>query len=222
MVLCELNFPRSRPIVIGSIYRPPQQENFYTSFIDYMNNLDFTNIESYLIGDFNCKGLTNAEKQFVKSMNDLGFHQLIKEPTRVTAISSSLIDLIFTNSPHQSTASGVLKLSLSDHYMIYCNRSCKIPKDEPKIIKVRSFNKFECDAFLADLETLPWGTIYMFDSPDDAWFAIEELLTDVCDKHAPLRTMRVKGLQPPWMNGEILQSIKSRNVAKRKVNQKCK
>lgn len=46
------------------------------------------------------------------------------------------------------------------------------------------------DAFVEDLPSLPWDTIYLFDSPEDAWFAMVELLQDIGNKHAPVCTMR--------------------------------
>lgn len=59
--------------------------------------------------------------------------------------------------------------------------------------------------------------IYLFESPEDAWFAMEELLKDIGDKHAPCSTMRVRGSQPPWVTNEIRQSIKSHDIMKRKA-----
>ena len=151
-------------------------------------------------------------------MNDLGYTQLIKEDTRITQTSSNLIDLIFTNSPHRVTQSGVLNLSLSDHYMIFCNRTCKLPRSKPKVLNVRSFKNFNPTAFQDDLRNLPWDIIYLFDSPDDAWFAMEQLLSDVGNKHAPLRTMRVRGDQPQWMTDEIRIAMKTRDYPKHKAS----
>ena len=61
-------------------------------------------------------------------MKDMGLTQLITDPTRVTPHSSTTIDLIFTNSPHRVTDFGVIDLSMSDHFMIFCNRTCKRPR----------------------------------------------------------------------------------------------
>ena len=48
-------------------------------------------------------------------MNTLQFEQLIKEPTRVTATTKTLIDLAFTNKPELINGSGVIHLGISDH-----------------------------------------------------------------------------------------------------------
>ena len=41
--------------------------------------------------------------------------QLINEPTRITDKSTSLIDLIYTNSPERVVCSGVAHVCISDH-----------------------------------------------------------------------------------------------------------
>ena len=189
---------RSRPIIIGSVYRPPSNNSFKNTFVEFMDKMDFTNVKVYLLGDFNYPIKTTIGRDFTKLMNDLGYAQLIKEATYVTKTSSNLIDLIFTNSPYRLTQSGVLNLSLSDHYMIFCNCTCKLPRSKPKAVNVHSFKNYNPTAFQDELRNLPWDIIYLFDSPDDAWFAMEKLLVDVGNKHAPLRTMRGHGDQPQW------------------------
>ena len=116
------------------------------------------------------------------------------------------------------TESDLIKLSLSDHYMIYCNRPCKQPRLKPKVLNVRSFKNFDPLGFVSDLRNLPWDTIYLFDSPEDAWFAMQDFLKDIGNKCAPLRSIRVHGSQPPWMTDEIRQAIKSCDAMKRKAD----
>ena len=55
--------------------------------------------------------------------------QLIKEPTRVTRQSQTLIDLAFSNRPETSetiTKSGVDHVGMSDHSLIYIDRKISI------------------------------------------------------------------------------------------------
>lgn len=101
--------------------------------------------------------------------------------------------------------------------MIFCNRTCKRPRPKPKVIKVHSFKGFAQSACITDLESQPWDTIYLFDNPDDAWFGMETFLRDVCLKHAPLRTMRVRGSQPGWLSDQIRSMMKERDKMKRKA-----
>ena len=94
--------------------------DFYSNFTNLLDEVDLANSELYLLGDFNCPINSAKGKEFIKFMSHIGLNQLIRENTRVTATSSSLIDMIFINS-HRVIESGLIKLTISDHYMIYCN-----------------------------------------------------------------------------------------------------
>ena len=215
--MCAVKLPRSRPLLIGSVYRPPDDKNFTGLFMKYLEQLTFESSEVFLLGDFNLHILSSKGKEFINSMKDMGLTQLITDPTRVTPHSSTTIDLIFTNSSHRVTDFGVIDLSMTDHFMIFCNRTCKRPRPKPKVIKVHSFKGFDQSACITDLESQPWDTIYLFHSPDDAWFGMETFLRDVCLKHAPLRTIRVRGSQPGWMSDQIRSMMKERDKKKCKA-----
>ena len=88
--------------------------------------------------------------------SSLSLKQLIEEPTRVTPHSSTLLDLIMTNSVNISKA-GVIDPGVIDHSLIYVIRKFKRPKGEPKIIRVRSFKNFVDDDFLRDLRNSDWS-----------------------------------------------------------------
>ena len=51
-----------------------------------------------------------------------GLSQLITEPTRITQVSKSLIDLCITNSPEKVSNFGVFHLGISDHSPVFMTR----------------------------------------------------------------------------------------------------
>ena len=87
--------------------------------------------------------LVHVVKDFFRSCN---LSQLIDSPTRITEHSSSLIDLIFSNSTNISK-SGSIFCGLSDHNLIYCCIKCQKIKLPPKTIKFRDFKDFNGTAF---------------------------------------------------------------------------
>ena len=112
--------PKSKPILVGVLYRPPDKPDF----IEHLNNsLTESNIsdtqECYLVGDFNVNLLSGnkmpLKKQYsdsysqappiVKKYIDLCFshslQQLIMQPTRTTEHTKLFIDHILTNSPEK-------------------------------------------------------------------------------------------------------------------------
>ena len=61
-------------------------------------------------------------KQYKQFISDFGLTQLIKNPTRVTCETSTLIDHILINSDEKISQCGVIDIGISDHQMIYCTR----------------------------------------------------------------------------------------------------
>ena len=112
--------------------------------------------------------------------------QLIKEPTRVTNTSSSLIDLILTNQPNNISNSGVIDLGMSDHSLIYVVKKTSLPKCRQTRSKVRNFKRFNETDFIRELSSIPWYLITQFSNPNDCWKIWESFFLEVVDKDAPL------------------------------------
>jgi hypothetical protein len=68
------------------------------------------------------------------------YEQLIKESTRITKTSSTLIDLAFSNKPELIIDSGVEHIGISDHSMIYVCRKVSIPQKSQKLSTQDSTN----------------------------------------------------------------------------------
>ena len=52
-IFFELLLPFTKPIVVGTIYRPPNQTNFMEIFNENISKVDTNNGETYILGDFN-------------------------------------------------------------------------------------------------------------------------------------------------------------------------
>ena len=65
--------------------------------------MDAEGLEYYIMGDMNANliasNLDNNSRRLTDIADVYGLQQLISEPTRVSSFSSTMIDLIFTNSP---------------------------------------------------------------------------------------------------------------------------
>ena len=143
---------------------------------------------------------------------------MINEPTRVTKDSKTLIDHIYTTNEENIRSVKVEKICVSDHYAIFCNRSSHISPDKTnqhQTITYRSFKNFVESNFLNDLNSVPWEIIESFDDVDDIVSAWMTLFTEILDKHAPIKSHRIKRkYQPDWLTPEILYLIKDRNKCK--------
>jgi hypothetical protein len=93
----------------------------------------------------------------VSLYDEYQYNQLIKEPTRVTKSSKSLIDHVTTTVPQRVRKSGVYHLSISDHNLIYAVRRMVMPRERPRIIQDRNYKSFYLNAFSKDLVNYTMG-----------------------------------------------------------------
>ena len=89
--------PHTRPILLGTVYRPPDSK------ADYIENLDliFQNCTTLyddviVVGDFNLDINKKSNSSKIKSIaSHCNMKQLIKDFTRITETSKTIIDLAF-------------------------------------------------------------------------------------------------------------------------------
>ena len=127
LLFIQISNPRSKPFLVGTSYRPPSSAlNLFSLFHEIIDKIDSENSELYLLGDLYCNLLSHSPNVNTRELLDIcdifNLTQLITEPTRVTNISQSLIDLCITNTPDKITASGVQSLGISDHSLVYLVR----------------------------------------------------------------------------------------------------
>ena len=106
MGYCFISFflPKTKPILIGILYRPPDQSGFLDKLSTAISKTScFDNQEVYILGDLNINLINNQKhtpygiKQYQEFCSLHGLKQLITSPTRVTENSSSLLDHVLTN-----------------------------------------------------------------------------------------------------------------------------
>ena len=131
--LCvQISKPKVKPFLVSTWYRPPNSSiHLFAKFQDLLDKVESLGIENNIIGDLNCNVSANVVDNNTHHLLELTelyqYTQLIKEPTRITSSSSTLIDLFLTNEPNNFTTAGVNTIGISDHNLIYAVRkhSCK-------------------------------------------------------------------------------------------------
>lgn len=122
------------------------------------------------VGDFNIDLLRSdaVNSRLAKSIFEvLSLEQLINEPTRITANSSTLIDFILTNKGCPVATSGTLPDKLAHHQLTYCNLAINRSNNRPIFKKIRDYKNINVKDFESDLQSIPWRNIYDIDSVDD-------------------------------------------------------
>ena len=65
-VFFEILLPNSKPTIIGIIYHPPNQSNFWEQLIENLNKIDSISKQIYILLDFNISLLLNDSSIFSK------------------------------------------------------------------------------------------------------------------------------------------------------------
>ena len=130
-ITVELNLPFIKPIVLTTLYRPEGPVEVFNRIESVVSVIAGNNKEFMLKDDLNCdllSGTASRTKYLVQIYNTYGLQQIIKEATRTTSDTQTLIDHIVTNKPDKVADSGVIPCGISDHDLIYIIRHAKLPK----------------------------------------------------------------------------------------------
>ena len=91
----------------------------------------------------------------LKNFSYISIYQLVKDPTRITPHSRSLLDVIMISCPLIWKDSGVVDMGISDHSMVFCILKLKTVKPHPTHIYARSLKHYDPNQFVMDLSRLP-------------------------------------------------------------------
>ena len=215
---------KAKSYFIVAWYRPPSDPvESFNKLEQSLSFLDKEEKEVILLGDTNCdfaakEGLAlDSNAKYLTNIYELfTFKQHITEPTRVTANSSFSIDHIAKTSPRNIVKAGVIPISLSDHFMVFCIRKFEggVIKDH-KTIKTRRMKNFNEQMLLNDVVSINW--LRALGQTDDInilvsnWF---NLFSSIIEKHALVHKMRVSDKYCPWVNADLRALIKSRDKLK--------
>ena len=151
---------------------------------------------------------SNLGKKLQNIIQQVGLKVINKEPTRVTDQSSTLIDLIIVSKNIQIKKITNLELGISDHMLINGIIKTQIKRPHPKIVRARSYKNFNPNKFQQDLETAPWSVCFIFDSPDDCYWAWCKLFADISD--APYREIKLSSVSLHWISAQIRHKMNRR------------
>ena len=145
------------------------------------------------------------------------FTQLIKNSTRITELSSTLIDLIASNNPSSIAATIVYALSLSDHDMVGCIRKINNIRYPMRTIHCRNFKNFNSQDLNNDIDEIDWKPLYDSSNVENAVNYLNHHVKAIFDKHAPSITKKVKGRPCPWLTEDIKVDMNKRDQVLRKA-----
>lgn len=168
-------------MMIINSYRPPagKIDQLCDHLYEILDSINCVHeYELYLCGDMNIpynlkssagyKKLTTLERKY-------NLTQYIKTPTRCTAQSRNILDLVFMNSTCIATA-GSLEVNISDHEPVFVIRKHQRYKPPTVSFSCRTFKNYENETFKIDLISNDWTNFYTQTDVNVLWNELENVV----------------------------------------------
>lgn len=175
-----------------------------------------------IMGDININLLnlnSPDSTKFNSLLTNFNLCQIIKTPTRITATTESLIDVIcVSNDVAVRNCNTMDMLNITDHLMVFCEvliDDGKVCSDN--IITYRNYKNFDANSFAIDATyNVPWANIFNLQDINAKVELLNNYILSLFDRHAPLCTLIKKRKQLPYITYNIKLMIKSREKAHKK------
>lgn len=204
------------------VYRPPKV-GFFSDLESVL--YEYCSIYSNVIvlGDFNTNfnSLHCPDKTY---LNDLIFSlNLINLPlksTHFTSTSNSWIDLIIVSESLKQQISKHGQFSvpfLSAHDLIYLQLDITCPVFQTKIINYRNFKNINYENFHNEFAAIDFSDVFREDNINKKIETLNSFIIKSIDRHAPIKTLKIKKPATPWLTDKIKNLIRERDSVKRRA-----
>ena len=128
------------------VYNPPNDNKFtfVDEFVKHLEAISNKNYRAVICGDFNINILksNNLSSKYIDAVENNGFNQLIKQPTRVGYNSETLLDHMIVKDVNVKAAYALENQSFSEHFPIILELNTQTSKKIcPKIYRDTTFLK---------------------------------------------------------------------------------
>ncbi|KAK9877311.1 hypothetical protein WA026_017703 [Henosepilachna vigintioctopunctata] len=217
---------RNRKLVIMSIYRTclGNVQIFFEQLDEILKRIDkeFTKYHIVICGDFNINllGESQASYDLTDMMGSYNFEQTIKEPSRITKISKTLIDNIFVRNCNYWNNKN-LNLLLSDHRAQIISVECNNFQNKKYLVERRLFTECKIQQLFNNLQDTTWQNVLDEMDPDRAYNRFSEIL----DLHVriifPKKRLCTANTTKAWITKGIRISSARKRIIWEEL-QKCK
>ena len=206
-LIIELNFRRSKWLLIGTYHPPSQNDQYYFDALE--KTLDnYSLYEKVLIvGDFNAQESEACMDTFLYQNN---LKNIVKQKTCFKNINNpTTIDLIITNSPSSFQHTAAYTTGLSDfHKLVITVFKTTIPNDKPKEILYRDYKNFDAQSFNEELTNA-------YASNDTSnYSSFYNVYMEILHKHAPQKKKVVRANHAPYVSKKLRKAIMKRSCLK--------
>ena len=207
---------KSTRLLIGTAYRPPwfSVDDFFDALTDSLTSFNGHD-RVVLLGDFNINCLDENDsktKRLEQFLEYVDLTNYVTVPTHFTSVSSTLIDLVCTDSNVQSVVVNHIP-ELGGHAMVLAELKLKRAKIPPKTVSYRPIKDINLGLFNSDLEQFDWKKIEKMESVDEMVSLFSCFVILIYNKHAPKKSILVRDRQLPWFTDNVKHIMSLRDNA---------
>ena len=127
--------------------------------------------------------------------------QIVNKPTCETISTSSLLDVCITSNPEKKYLSEVISTGVSDNLVFIVRKINSVLKSRyHKKVAIRNYKHLYGSRFQEDLLNQNWESLGNELCVNQVWAMWRTLFLDVLNKHAPIRTEKVRNKPSvPWL-----------------------
>ena len=166
--------------LVACVYRPPNSTPaFHQLFEEIIQKATTYCTPLIIMGDVNMNYLEQDNwnvSKLIESTGNLQLYQMVPQPTRITASTSTLIDLIFVNSLISKITKSVkvIDIGYSDHSLVTLATAMPVTRlGRTSCVESRSYKHLNVDKLRGDMDSIPWGICDIFDDIEDLGYLKE-------------------------------------------------
>jgi hypothetical protein len=213
-IFLEINVSRVKA-VLGVVYCPPTID-YFSNLEQILESLSSDYTHHLIMGDLNtdlCRDSPRSRK-LMSLIRSVSFSVLPSDPTHHTTTTDTWLDVIITSSSSNVIKHGqFLAPGFSHHDLLYVTYKIKPPKCKPALVCMRSFAKIDSDALSRDAADIDWSPVLSAPTTAAKVSLFNAAILGVFDRHAPLRTIRVRRPPAPWMTEGVRMAMRRRDRA---------
>ena len=216
-----VNMTHCKDIIVCNIYRPPGSN--LKSCIDYLESslsrINLKKVDIFIMGDLNVDFSDKKSVNYKKLLFFLKANQLtqrIKESTRITQMTTSILDLVITNCKHVYKV-GTLPNFLSDHQPVYIVKKKARDHRAKESFTGWSYRELNMEQLKLTLANKDWNTLLDSESIEESWQTLLSEIRRELDLVCPIKKFTVRSQRPKWMNNDLIEQMKDRDYYYKKA-----
>ena len=214
---------KGQRLLIASMYRSPRDKKFLDNFKVTLDMISHrSNIIILCDLNIDLSRSTNESdiatiRKYKTILNSNKLTNVIKDFTRITSSSKTLIDHALVTDTSKVVTSGTYDPCISDHSLIYTVLRLKPPRQAPRFKISRNYRNVDWDKVREDMSQVPWWITSVFDDIDDTVWAWQTMYENVVNEHIRSRQVKIRAQSHPWMNSELRKQMNQRYKLLRKA-----